>query len=196
MASIINPPKQTAYLLPLRQIGPLFATITATEVITDELEITQHPVQNGAAVTDHSYLKPATVQISVMFDATLQPLTTTYAQLLKLQSDRIPINVITGKRAFDNMLIKSLAVTTDAQTENSLAVDLDLQQILMVNSLTVAASRGTTKKPTAAKVSKANQKTPKKTDTTAAAGTKKPLTPEKPDLFQRSADSFKREGFN
>lgn len=121
-----------ATIIPRRAIGPFSATVTVEEVASDDLEITQHPVQQGATITDHAYLKPATVSIKIMFNAADAPLAETYAKLLKLQASREPFDVVTGKRAYKNMLLKSLGQTNDAQTENVLSISAELQEIFIV----------------------------------------------------------------
>jgi len=125
-------PSTPATIIPRRSIGPFTATVTLEEVASDDLEITQHPVQQGATVTDHAYLKPATVSIKIMFNADDAPLTETYSKLRQLQASREPFDVVTGKRAYKNMLFKSLGQTNDAQTENVLSISAELQEIFIV----------------------------------------------------------------
>lgn len=168
--STFNPAAEAvqATFLPQRSIGPFTATVTIEEVGTDDLEITQHPVQQGAAITDHAYLKPASLSLRVgwspLSGSTLAEI---YADLLALQAKREPLNVVTGKRQYQNMLIKSLVQTTDKTTEHVLSISAQLQQILLV-PVTV-----TTVPP------RAHQANPGKTGATQNAGTKKlqPMDP-------------------
>jgi hypothetical protein len=125
-------PSTPATIIPRRSIGPFNATVTLEEIASDDLEITQHPVQQGATITDHAYLKPATVSIKIMFNAADAPLAETYAKLRQLQASREPFDVVTGKRAYKNMLFKSLGQTNDAQTENVLSISAELQEIFIV----------------------------------------------------------------
>lgn len=60
-----------------------------------------------------------------------------YQQLLELQNQRIPFNILTGKRAYKDMLFKSLSVTTDKQTENSLLLTAVCRQVIIVRTQTV-----------------------------------------------------------
>lgn len=122
---------EQASFLPQRAIGPFNATVTIEESVTDELEITQIPVQQGAAITDHAYVKPVVVNVKVAFDAATDPLPTTYNKLLQLQASRVPLALVTGKRSFENMLIKSMVQINDVMTENSLAISLQLQEIII-----------------------------------------------------------------
>ena len=129
--SLFDTNYDVAGFIPRRAIGPFNATVTIEEVATDELEITQHPVQQGAAITDHAFNKPATVNIKVIWSDDNAPLAETYANLLALQSSREPFDVVTGKRQYKNMLIKSLGQTNDVQTENILSINMQLQEIFI-----------------------------------------------------------------
>lgn len=154
-----------ATIVPRRSIGPFNATLTIEEVASDDLEITQHPVQQGAAITDHAYLKPATVAVKVVFndeDAfAYRPLAETYAKLLQLQAGREPLDVVTGKRAYKNMLIKSLGQTNDLMTENVLSISMQLQEILLTSVEVVTVPE------------RSKQADPGKTGATEKAGQKK-----------------------
>lgn len=158
--NLFTPESSIATFVPKRAIGPFTTMLTIEEISNDELEITQHPVQQGATITDHAFVKPATVSIKIMFNATDAPLVETYAKLLALQASREPFAVVTGKRAYKNMLFKSLGQTNDTQTENILSINADLQEIFIVQVET------TTVPP------RKNQATPGKTGATENAGQK------------------------
>lgn len=158
--SLFEPPIP-ATIVPRRSIGPFNATLTIEEVASDDLEITQHPVQQGAAITDHAYLKPATVAVKVVFNDEDASLAETYAKLLQLQGSREPIDVVTGKRAYKNMLIKSLGQTNDLMTENVLSISMQLQEILLTSVEVVTVPE------------RSKQANPGKTGATEKAGQKK-----------------------
>jgi len=123
---------------PRRKIGAFTATVTLEEIATDELEITSHPVQNGANISDNAYVKPATLAMRCMWseaDAGM-PLDELYTKLRELQASRIPFDVVTGKRIYKNMLMKSLGETTDKATNNILNISMTLQEILIVDVVT------------------------------------------------------------
>ena len=141
---------------PKRAIGTLTAAVTVEEVHTDELVITEHPVEAGASITDHAYKKPSEVLIrcgwsnsdlaalgldlSELGDVFAGTFTGTdyvskiYQQLLDLQVSRVPFDVTTGKRQYQNMLLRSLSVTTDAKTENVLTVTAACREIIIVST--------------------------------------------------------------
>jgi len=204
---------QSIIIRPTRKIGPLTAQVTVSETHSDELEITQHPVEQGANISDHAFKRPAELTIVCAWSnspagngsnallnaglgaavlgmqganptaiatagfggatggaigatgAAIQGLLSgnspgqvkdIYQKLLKLQEERIPFDVLTGKRSYVNMLIKSLQLVTDKTTENALVVTAQLQQVILVStrplqiSAAVAAQRfpGSTNAPT------------------------------------------------
>lgn len=143
-----------------RRFGPSYDLIIPSVVISekhsDTLEITEHPVEVGAAVADHAYKKPSEVTMEVGFagggslldfadtskiglSLSLSP-QDTYLKLLELQASRIPFDVVTGKRLYSNMLIRALEVTTDKTSENVLAAVLTLREVLIsqTQQITVA----------------------------------------------------------
>lgn len=150
----------TAFFVPQRALGPFTAYVTIEEVGTDDLEITRHPVELGAAITDHATVMPAAVTVRALFGPDAAPLVETYARLLELRRSRIPFTVVTGKRQYESMLMKSLSVTTDPLTENVLAVSMELQEVLLVAVETVTVPP------------RARQADASKTGATEAAGKK------------------------
>jgi hypothetical protein len=64
-----------------------------------------------------------------------QALIDLYQKLLVMQSNATIIEVQTGKRLYQNMLIKSLRTTTDQRTENVLLISATLQEIILVDTL-------------------------------------------------------------
>lgn len=147
---------------PKRKIGNFTATITIEESATDDLEITQHPVQDGAAITDHAYMQPAKLNIHAQWqDTSDTPLDELYTKLRDLQASKVPMDVVTGKRIYKNMLIKTLAETTNKDTNGLLNITATLQQIIItaVTVVTVPA--------------RAKQREPSRTQATEIAGEKK-----------------------
>lgn len=124
---------------PKRRIGYFEATVTLEEGSQDELEITQHPVQDGAVITDHAYKKPVTLSVNAQYSPAFTgiPIDEMYRRLLLLQSNRIPMDVVTGKRVYKNMLIKSLSETTDKQTSQVLNLTFSLQEIIVTSVVVV-----------------------------------------------------------
>ncbi|MCW6600808.1 phage baseplate protein [Yersinia ruckeri] len=130
-----------------RKIGLLVPSVIISEKHQDALEITEHPVEVGAAVNDHAYKRAAEVTMEVGFaggGSLLDFVDTStiglslgkspeeaYQELRDLQESRQPFDVITGKRKYSNMLIRGIEVTTDKTSENVLMCVLTLREVIM-----------------------------------------------------------------
>lgn len=162
---------------PARSIGQFVAQVTLEETHRDEMIITEHPVEQGAAIADHAYKRPAELTIKCAWsnskgdnapqsDAVLQgnspeQIKDIYAKFLELQASREPFEVVTGKRIYTNMLIQSCTVTTSKEFENSLQMTVMLRQVIIVSTRVVNVSA-----PTSA------QKQPEVTDPPVVLGAK------------------------
>jgi hypothetical protein len=154
-----------------RSLGGIVAHVTVEEQHEDDLVITEHPVEQGAAITDHAYKRPSVVRIRAGWSNSPVPISTnlvdipsnvinslgqtfaafagpsefvksTYEKLLALQARLVPFSIVTGKRVYSDMLFQSLMVTTDEKTENALMVMAVCKQIIMVQTqLIVLPSR-------------------------------------------------------
>lgn len=137
-----------------RSIGGLIPDVTVEESHVDTLTITDHPVEQGAPITDHAFSQPAEVSMrcawsssrslsnaivsGTLLTGTINSVAELYRQLLDLQKSREPFDLVTGKRTYKNMLIKSLAQTTDKDSENALVVTIILRQVKIVTTQTAA----------------------------------------------------------
>lgn len=145
----------------------IVAQVTIEESHKDDLEITEHPVEIGASITDHAFKRPAEltlklgwsnspsqgglidglvggqgaafagVQSLLSGNAVLQ-VRDIYNKLLALQTSAVPFDIYTGKRKYTNMLIASLTTSTDKDTENSLMVSVSCKQIIIVGTSLVS----------------------------------------------------------
>lgn len=116
---------------------------------TRKTKITQHPVETGAAITDHAYIEPAELIIEVgMSDACISFIQGQFNQkytrsvsaidtLWKLQEQRIPMDVLTRLKLYKNMLIEVISVPDDWQTLNGLRATVTLREIIVVGVKTV-----------------------------------------------------------
>lgn len=121
-----------------RVIGDLYPHITIEENHHDELAITQHPVEFGTPVTDHAFMQPYTIEIRCGWsDSTAQTsgyVQAVYRALLALQVSRVPFSVSTGKRSYQSMLLRTLIVKTDPESEYTLMVVATAQRIVITNT--------------------------------------------------------------
>ena len=162
-----------------RNIGGVIPDVVIQEVHDDAVTITQHPVEYGAAISDHAYREPSQIVMTVgwtpgsllvngvlsgsIFKG-LQSLDDVYQSLLGIQRLREPFDLITGKRAYTDMMITALSVTTDKDTENALIVTVTMQEVLRARTMVIPAEPE-------------KQAEPSKTSTPANAGVKQPQTP-------------------
>jgi len=139
---------------PNRNIGSITGYATFEETHTDDLEITEHPIEQGASITDHAFKKPAEVVLnfglsnsrsqdgllglvtiippSLLAGSGVEQVKKIYDQLLEMQSNRELLTINTGKRSYTNMLIKKLVTATNRQNENTLVVTATFKQVILV----------------------------------------------------------------
>lgn len=158
--SFLTAPLTSILIQPKRSIGGLSVNVVLNENTKDELTITKQPIQQGAAITDHSFLEPVIFSTTVYQEANLnESLNFIYLKFQDLQQGRVPFDIITPKRIYKNMLLASLGMTTDKYTENILALNMTFQQVIIVSVGNVI-------------VPKARQRAPRTTQATQAAGRK------------------------
>lgn len=164
VADLINP-----VMILQRNIGGFIADVTIEELHTDLVEVTDNPVEQGADVTDHAFVKPAHLLIKAGWSNSSQQAggdpnysVETYENFQDLQTSRQPFDIVTGKRSYSNMLILHLQVRTDEASENSLMMECECREIITVNTQTVS-------------VPDANQASPEVTGNTVNRGTVSPV---------------------
>lgn len=134
---------------PIRSVNGIVADAVMEERHNDEMVITDHPVEVGSTISDHAYRLPARLVLVYVW-ALGSKLNTTrdqaflkslYSQFLSLAagpsgepgstSGPTIVQVITGKRIYNQMLIESLDVVTDANSENILELRVGLKELIM-----------------------------------------------------------------
>ncbi len=137
-----------------RSIAGIIPDCTIEERHKDDLEITQSPVEQGTPIADHAYKKPAELVMRVAWSdskrlgelvasaltGSLGSVKDVYQQLLTLQQTLEPFSVVTGKRSYEHMMLKSLQVITNKEAENILMVEAIFQEVLIVSTQIVSAS--------------------------------------------------------
>lgn len=126
-----------------RSIGGIVPDVTVEEVGRDTTFVTNHPVETGAAISDHAFMMPVEVEMKVGWSdstAGFQGYSAIIYQALQgLQKARQPFVVVTGKRLYTNMLIVALEVTTTEQSEYSLMVRVGLREVIIASTSTTSA---------------------------------------------------------
>lgn len=138
----------------LRSVGGIVAQLVQEETHVDELEVTEHPVEQGASVTDHAFKKPSQLTLRYSWSASPSPqpglagliptilpqqpqnIVDIYNKFLTMQVNRVLLDVYTGKRAYRNMLLVHIEHDESLQWGNSLPLTLQLQELLLVSTTT------------------------------------------------------------
>lgn len=146
--SFLSQPLQNIFIRPTRMVANIKVQVVVNEQAVDTLTITRQPVQQGASITDHAYMEPTAFSHTIYFAAagveglvSGNSLAQIYQQLLTLQQNAIPFDIVTPKRIYHNMLLASLTQTTDKNTENCLAIHNTYQQIILVPVLATSVQR-------------------------------------------------------
>jgi len=156
----------TPDLLP---VGTVELDASLEELHTVEIENTQHPVERGADVTDHVRIRPLRVRVTGIVTNTpiefLASLTNSSSRaeeadeaLELIMRNQQLITVVTSLRQYENMILKRKEVPRSAQLGNVVRVTMELEEIIIVDSETVAAP--TPVAPTAAAVSDLGKSAP------------------------------------
>lgn len=121
-----------------RVISTLIPDVVMREVGRDELVITDHPVETGAAISDHAFIRPVEIEMVLGWSDSSAGYVgycrEVYESLLSLQKKREPFSLSTGKRNYQNMLIGSLGVQTDEKSENILMVTARFREVIIVST--------------------------------------------------------------
>ncbi len=131
-----------------RLIDDIEVDVIINENTNDTLTITKQPVQQGATITDHAYMEPTTLSMTMYFrDNLTTSLSEIYQDLQDLQESRVPMVVRTPKRTYESMLIAVLTNTTDKNTENCLSISISFQEAIIVKVSTTLVPRAQQKDP-------------------------------------------------
>lgn len=130
----------------------IFDAIFSTDYL-HSLSITSHPVQQGANISDHAYEEASVLTFEIGMSDVMESITSgqfndsgstrsvsAYKKLRELQSQRIPLTVVTKFGTYTNMLVETLAVPDDSTTNEALKATVVLKQIFVVAVSTVKIS--------------------------------------------------------
>lgn len=155
MAGIVLPydlPEVAELIYCKTNIGGFFFDAFLRIDHTTKLRITEHPVQTGASISDHAYLEPAEVVMEVGMSDAMEGLVSSqftggwsrsvkaYEVLAELQKLRIPLQMTTRLKVYQNMLIETLTVPDDYKTLYSLRCTVTLREIIVAEVKTVQLS--------------------------------------------------------
>jgi hypothetical protein len=145
-------------------IQTLIPDCTLEEVYEDKIQITSHPVEKGANISDHAFMLPKTLEMKIAWadykgnTGTMHSMLR-YRELMQLQEKLDPLTIDTHRRSYTNMLIESIAVTVDQKTASGVVATVRLREVRQADVLTNDQT-----KPTPAKDQQVPQVTQPVTD--------------------------------
>lgn len=131
--------------------GWFFDAILKTEHTTS-VTITEHPVESGAEMTDHSYVNPTRLTMDIgmtdvaqslvdgQFDDGSSRSVSAYQRLLYLQQNRVPMQVHTRLNMYQNMLIETIEAPDDYTTLYGLKATVTMKEVFVAVVETVKIS--------------------------------------------------------
>lgn len=135
------------------KIGAVVLDASLSEAHNTSNDVTDHPVEKGADITDHVRQKPKTLRLTGLVSNTPLPdpgkpvefkpeaASTAYQDLMRLADQGETITVVTALRTYEDMVIESLDVPRDASLGQTLQFTCSLKQIRSVETRRVTVSR-------------------------------------------------------
>lgn len=113
------------YTQDFRQIFRRARAIKAT--IKEEAKLMEHPVENGAIITDHRIILPVEIELSLIL--TRDQFQDTYREIrqIYLNSTLVIVNTKTG--VYKNQIIQAMPHDEDPETFDIIALSLKLKQV-------------------------------------------------------------------
>lgn len=145
-----------------RAIGFIIPEVTLREVNRDDMLVTDHPVETGAAISDHAFMRPKEIELTVGWSECTGGtayVALVYQAILALQASREPFTAFSGKRVYRSMVIAGIQKTADQHTDAILLLTVRLREVIITSTQTTSAP-------------KAAQANPEKTASTAQVGQK------------------------
>ena len=144
------------------QIIQLYGTTDAILNENHQLQASSsdYPIETGATITDHIYIKPKGLTITAYVSSILiQEYSTmssnardteAFARFVYLQASRTLLSVVTTLYTYDNMHITSLTSPKDSGVGNNNAVfNITLREILLTQTATTSNTSGIAQNRTA-----------------------------------------------
>lgn len=110
--------------------------LNVAEKYDHSARVTDHPVEQGVAISDHIRIEPERFSVTAMF--TDSPLHETgfvgrsrdkYDGLVRAMKRRELLTVVTNLRVIENMAITNISVPRLARTANHLYIDISMREV-------------------------------------------------------------------
>ena len=121
------------------------------------LRKTEHPVQTGAAISDHAFIEPARLSLDVgmsdAMDEYMKPPSfagqsqsksvNAYQTMILLMFARQPLTITTRLRSYDNMIIENVHPQESAKSIGSVRMRIEFGQVFRATvTTTIISARG------------------------------------------------------
>lgn len=116
--------------------------------------ITSHQVQKGANISDHAYVEPVEVTMTVKMSDAMSGMkesqfqgisytrsTAAYKILREIQKQRLAFQIHTRIETYQNMMITGLSVQDDLDNLNGLKCTVTMKELLVASEKTVKISK-------------------------------------------------------
>jgi hypothetical protein len=175
------------------KIGTLTLDASISESHESTNDVTTHPIESGALITDHVIKKPQTIRIegivsntpigfglkqltafagkTLPFPREAGPAQEAYETLMRLRESKTPITVVTALQEYDDMVIESLTFPRDAGSGDALRFTANLVQVQVVDIKTETLSVTGKKKGGQRRKNTASEKEHDRHKTALKAGT-------------------------
>lgn len=154
-------------------IGPVPLQVLLSEKHNSEVEVTSNPIETGAEVNDHAYVKPKKVELEIA-DGNAAA---TFNALVTFQEARQPFTLVTGFKVYENMVITEIDATRDKTHSKVLKATVRCKEVIIVETGTAeeddskdGKDKNKSDKTTKGKAN--NEKTADKTNNGTNAGDK------------------------
>ena len=141
-----------SYQIPKKSIGGFVIDAFIKEHYSFKNSATSIPVEDGSTITDHVIEETPEIQITgfigkaefVVFEPSAMGvpaaddpkgrIRAAYHELMRLKSDRQPVDLVTGLDTYPNMIITEFVIDREAATGADLPFEMSFKQIKIVKS--------------------------------------------------------------
>jgi hypothetical protein len=143
---------QAITVIPHGSIGTIDIQATLEETHTSQVQLTDHPVESGADITDHSYSRPLEVVLHCgwsdsggqqLLNAIVETIATgssdsysatIFSRLTALQAARQPVTIVTTLKQYTNMVVTAIRTERNQKTSQSLISTITCRQVLFTST--------------------------------------------------------------
>lgn len=128
-----------------RFIGAVPIDVVISESHESQLEITDNPVEKGADISDHAWIKPKTLTLNFIAGSkpnSLAGAALAFQALRLMQETCQPFAVVSGLGVYKDMLIKSLSAERTSRFGQVLYGTVELKQVIITSTQSTSGDGG------------------------------------------------------